>query len=102
MRLFFISIRGALTQSHPRYYVTANQSKRGVFGIRRPLVGGHAVSAGGFTRTADMALKSGSNTQVIPCPAVLSFLLLRMRATETNSSICEVASLDCFGPASAF
>lgn len=41
MRPFFISIRGALTQSQPRYYVTANQSKRGVFGIRRPLVGGH-------------------------------------------------------------
>ena len=38
---FFNSIRGALPQSQPRYYVTANQSKRGVFGIRRPLVGGH-------------------------------------------------------------
>ena len=65
-----------------------------------PWPAGIAVSAGGFTRTADMALKSGSNTQVIPCPAVL--FILRMRATETNSSICEVASLDCFGPASAF
>ena len=65
-----------------------------------PWSAGIAVSAGGFTRTADMALKSGSNTQVIPCPAVL--FILRMRAAETNSSICEVASLDCFGPASAF
>ena len=65
-----------------------------------PWPAGIAVSAGGFTRTADMALKSGSNTQVIPCPAVL--FILRMRAAETNSSICEVASLDCFGPASAF
>lgn len=73
MRPFFISIRGALTQSHPRYYVTANQSKRGVFGIRRPLAGGHCRVCRGFTRTADMALKSGSNTQVIPCPAVLFY-----------------------------
>ena len=30
--------------------------------------------AGVFIRTADIILKSGSNTQVIPCPAVLSFL----------------------------
>ena len=65
-----------------------------------PWSAGIAVSAGDFTRTADMALKSGSNTQVIPCPAVL--FIMRMRAAETNSSICEVASLDCFGPASAF
>lgn len=41
MRPFFIFLWGALTQSQPRYYVTANQSKRGVFGIRRPLVGRH-------------------------------------------------------------
>ena len=66
-----------------------------------PWSAGLAVSAGVVPiRTADMALKSGSNTQVIPCPAVL--FIMRMRAAETNSSICEVASLDCFGPASAF
>jgi hypothetical protein len=38
-----------------------------------PWSAGIAVSAGGFTRTADMALKSGSNTQVIPCLAVLFY-----------------------------
>jgi len=48
MRPFFISIRGALTQSQPRYYVTANQSKRGVFGIRRPLAGGHCCVCRGL------------------------------------------------------
>lgn len=96
----FISIRGALPQSQPRYYVTANQSKEAFLASVGPWSAGIAVSAGGFTRTADMALKSGSNTQVIPCPAVL--FIMRMRAAETNSSICEVASLDCFGPASAF
>ena len=32
---------GRTHTTQPRYYVTANQSKRGVFGIRRPLVGGH-------------------------------------------------------------
>ena len=32
---------GRTHTTHPRYYVTANQSERGVFGIRRPLVGGH-------------------------------------------------------------
>lgn len=30
------------------------------------------------------------------------FFHRRVRATEMNSSICKVASLDCFGPASAF
>lgn len=48
MRPFFISIRGALTQSQPRYYVTANQSKRGVFDIRRPLAGGHCCVCRGL------------------------------------------------------
>ncbi len=100
MRPFFIFIRGALTQLNPgimsrQIYYEANSSC-----CVGPRSAGIAVSAGGFTRTADMALKSGSNTQVIPCPAVL--FIMRMRAAETNSSICEVASLDCFGPASAF
>ena len=102
MRPFFIFLRGALTQLNPGIMSRQINRKEAFLASVGPWSAGIAVSAGGFTRTADMALKSGSNTQVIPCPAVLSFLLLRMRATETNSSICEVASLDCFGPASAF
>lgn len=38
-----------------------------------PRSAGIAVTAGDFTKTADMALKSGSNTQVIPCPTVLFY-----------------------------
>lgn len=39
-----------------------------------PWSAGLAVSAGVIPiRTADMALKSGSNKQAIPCPAVLSY-----------------------------
>ena len=102
MRPFFISIRGASPQLNPGIMSRQINRKEAFLASVGPWPAGIAVSAGGFTRTADMALKSGSNTQVIPCPAVLSFLLLRMRATEMNSSICEVASLDCFGPASAF
>ena len=100
MRPFFIFLRGALTQLTPGIMSRQINRKEAFLASVGPWSAGIAVSAGGFTRTADMALKSGSNTQVIPCPAVL--FILRMRATETNSSICEVASLDCFGPASAF
>ncbi len=100
MRPFFISIRGALTQLNPGIMSRQINRKEAFLASVGPWSAGIAVSAGGFTRTADMALKSGSNKQVIPCPAVL--FILRMRAAETNSSICEVASLDCFGPASAF
>lgn len=102
MRPFFIFLRGASHNLNPGIMSRKINRKEAFLASVGPWPAGIAVSAGGFTRTADMALKSGSNTQVIPCPAVLSFLLLRMRATETNSSICEVASLACFGPASAF
>lgn len=73
MRPFFISIRGALTQSQPPVLCYGKSIEKRRFGIRRPLVGGHCRVCRGFTRTADMALKSGSNTQVIPCPAVLFY-----------------------------
>ena len=75
MRPFFISIRGALTQLTPGIMSRHINRKEAFLASVGPWSAGIAVSAGGFTRTADMALKSGSNTQVIPCPAVLFYFV---------------------------
>ena len=62
MRPFFISIRGALTQLNPGIMSRQINRKEAFLASVGPWSAGIAVSAGGFTRTADMALKSGSNT----------------------------------------
>lgn len=106
MRPFFISIRGHSHNLNPgtmsrQIYYEANISCS--CGHRSP---GIAVSAGVVPIRTVWPLNlvgiALNTVSIYVIPAVLSFLLLRMRATETNSSICKVASLDCFGPASAF
>lgn len=74
MRPFFIFLRGALTQLNPGIMSRQINRKEAFSAFVDPWSAGLAVSAGVVPiRTADMALKSGSNKQAIPCPAVLSY-----------------------------
>ena len=72
----------------------------------RPSVGGHCRDVTGVvpigTALAPESGRNRFNHGFEICNPGRPFFHRRVRATETNSSMCKVASLNCFGSASAF